>query len=197
MLFIARYVDPGLGWAEIKFEADMLTTGFTRSSVGLLVSLGDVPLQQSRRHTWRDALPNSMGRDIRKSDATCLRAGRIRTKRVCISSVATGDCEHYYVLRSINNKRADILLLCASSGMKRKSYLALAKLRLIQTILEGNRASARGSPHTTESHEQLSAFSRRYFRRAQQHSPCVTPRVIFVVCWSMDRRRQGSQSGPQ
>src|SRR5262245_22699572 len=39
------YVDPGLGWAELKLDSDMLITAFTRSSVGLLVSLGDMPLE--------------------------------------------------------------------------------------------------------------------------------------------------------
>ena len=39
------YVDPRLGWAELKLREGRFYTGFTGESLGVLVALGDVPLE--------------------------------------------------------------------------------------------------------------------------------------------------------
>ena len=107
------YVDPGLGWAEIKFENEMLTAGFTRSSVGLLVSLGDVPLQTITETTPAvSAIADFPGpRDYleeRNYILTCRQGFKLNGFVYRSSLPAT--VNNTYALRSINNKRADILV---------------------------------------------------------------------------------------
>jgi len=107
------YVDPGLGWAEIKFEADMLTAGFTRSSVGVLVNLGDVPLQGITETTpGVSAMAEFHGpRDLieeRHYVMACKEGFELNGFVYRSSLPAT--VNNTYVLRSINNKRADILV---------------------------------------------------------------------------------------
>ncbi|HEX7295095.1 MAG TPA: hypothetical protein VF251_05025, partial [Pyrinomonadaceae bacterium] len=107
------YVDPGLGWAEIKFEGDTLTTAFTRSSVGLLVSLGDVPLEKITVVTAGAAAiadfraPRDYSEE-RNYILTC-REGFQLNGFVYRSSLPVA-VNNTYVLRSINNKRADIFV---------------------------------------------------------------------------------------
>ena len=107
------YVDPGLGWAEIKFEAEMLTAGFTRSSVGLLVSLGDVPLQTITEATpGVTAIADFNGPRDYLEERNYILACRegFELKGFVYRSSLPATVNNTYVLRSINNKRADILV---------------------------------------------------------------------------------------
>ena len=107
------YVDPGLGWAEIKLEADMLTAGFTRSSVGLLVSLGDVPLQTINETTpGVTAMADFPGPRDYLEERNYILACRqgFELKGFVYRSSLPATVNNTYVLRSINNKRADILV---------------------------------------------------------------------------------------
>jgi hypothetical protein len=105
------YVDPGLGWGEIKLENDELRTAFTRSSVGLLVSLGDVPLQAITVETpGAAALADFKGpRDYKEVQkfVRLSREGFELNGFVYRTSLPT-TVNNTYALRSINNKRADI-----------------------------------------------------------------------------------------
>jgi len=107
------YVDPGLGWAEIKFEADMLTAGFTRSSVGLFVSLGDVPLQTITETTpGVTAIADFPGPRDYLEERNYILACRqgFELKGFVYRSSLPATVNNTYVLRSITNKRADILV---------------------------------------------------------------------------------------
>jgi hypothetical protein len=107
------YVDPGLSWAEIKLDADGLITAFTRSSVGLLVSLGDVPLQTITVATPGAAAiadfkpPTDYKEELRHIRA-CREGFKLNGFVYRASLPATVNTT--YVLRSINNKRADIFV---------------------------------------------------------------------------------------
>ena len=107
------YVDPGLGWAEIKFEGEALTTAFTRSSVGLLVSLGDMPLEKITVATPGAAAiaDFSAPRDYteEQSYSRACREGFELNGFIYRSSLPV-TVNSTYVLRSINNKRADIFV---------------------------------------------------------------------------------------
>src|SRR6185295_9978409 len=46
------YVDPRLGWAELRLLNGRLVTGFTGESLGVLVALGDVPLEEVTPETY-------------------------------------------------------------------------------------------------------------------------------------------------
>ncbi len=105
------YVDPGLGWGEIKLENDELTTAFTRSSVGLLVSLGDVPLQAITVETpGAAAIADFKGprdhKEAQKFVRVCREGFQLNGFVYRASLPAT--VNNTYVVRSINNKRADI-----------------------------------------------------------------------------------------
>ena len=49
------YVDPRLGWAELRLGNGRFITGVTGESLGVLVALGDVPSGIcDSRNVWRD-----------------------------------------------------------------------------------------------------------------------------------------------
>jgi hypothetical protein len=107
------YVDPGLGWGEIKFDADALTTAFTRSSIGLLVSLGDVPLEKITVATAgaaaiADFKPPRDFTEERQFIRACREGFQFKGFVYRASLPAT--VNNTYVLRSINNERADIFV---------------------------------------------------------------------------------------
>jgi hypothetical protein len=107
------YVDPGLGWAEIKFESEMLTTAFTRSSVGLLVSLGDVPLENITPTTRGvEALVEFQGPRDQFEERSYILACRegFELNGFVYRASLPATVNTTYALRSINNKRADILV---------------------------------------------------------------------------------------
>ncbi|HSE34012.1 MAG TPA: hypothetical protein VLA93_20735 [Pyrinomonadaceae bacterium] len=107
------YVDPSLGWAEIKFDSDMLTTAFTRSSVGLLVSLGDVPLQTITETTpGASAIAEFQAPRNQEEERRYIHACRegFELHGFVYRSSLPATVNNTYVLRSINNKRADILV---------------------------------------------------------------------------------------
>jgi hypothetical protein len=102
-----------LGWAEIKFDANALTTAFTRSSVGLLVSLGDVPLETITVATVGGSAIAAFKppRDFieEKQFIRACREGFELNGFVYRASLPAA-VNNTYVLRSINNERADIFV---------------------------------------------------------------------------------------
>ena len=46
------YVDPRLGWAQLRLLSGRFITGFTGESLGVLVALGDVPLENVTPETY-------------------------------------------------------------------------------------------------------------------------------------------------
>lgn len=107
------YVDPGLGWGEIRFDDDALTTAFTRSSIGLLVSLGDVPLETITMATAgaaaiADFKPPRDFIEERQFIRAC-REG-FELKGFVYRASLPAAVNTTYVLRSINNERSDIFV---------------------------------------------------------------------------------------
>lgn len=107
------YVDPRLGWAELRLINGRFVTGVTGESLGVLVALGDVPLETVTLETYgvtglADIIPPADS-----FEATTLsrrnRAGfALETFRYGSSLPVTPNIT--YVLRSTSNKRADILV---------------------------------------------------------------------------------------
>ena len=107
------YVDPRLGWAELKFDQGMFITGFTGNSVGVLASLGDVVLQNVTTATPGAAAiadfkpPVDYLEEHRFLQAT--RAG-FTFNGVAYKASIPVTVNTTYALRSISNRRADLLV---------------------------------------------------------------------------------------
>ena len=107
------YVDPRLGWAELKLGDSKFFAGFTGESLGVLVALGDVPLETVTPQT--DGV-TGLANIIPPADyleASSLsrrnRAGFEMDKFSYGSSLPVA-ANTTYVLRSTSNKRADLLV---------------------------------------------------------------------------------------
>jgi len=107
------FVDPRLGWAELKLGDGKFFTGFTGESLGVIVALGDTPLE-----TVTPAADGVSGltRIIPPADyleASALsrrnRAG-FEMDRFRYGSSLPVVANTTYVLRSTSNKRADVLV---------------------------------------------------------------------------------------
>src|SRR4030095_1772915 len=107
------WVDPRLGWAEIRLHRRILLSGFTGESIGLLVGLGDVPIEDVNLQT--PGVTEVEGMAAPTDDLEAERFSRLSFEGfqrngfnyralLPISGKTT------YALRSINNHRADILV---------------------------------------------------------------------------------------
>lgn len=107
------FVDPRLGWAELRFRDGRFFTGFTGDSLGVLVSLGDIPLELV---TPQSEGANGLTNIIPPADyleATSLsrqnRAGFEIDRFLYGSSLPVAE-DTTYVMRSTSNRRADLLV---------------------------------------------------------------------------------------
>ena len=107
------WVDPRLGWAEIRLHRRTFRSGFTGESIGLLVGLGDVPIEEVKLQT--PGVAEVDGLTAPTDDLEAERLSRLSFEGfqqdgfnyralLPISASTT------YALRSINNHRADILV---------------------------------------------------------------------------------------
>lgn len=107
------YVDPRLGWAELRLLNNRFATGFTGESLGVLVALGDVPLETVTPDTFGVSGLTNILPPTDQVEATSLsrrnRAGFVLEKFRYGSSLPVAEGTTY-VLRSTSNKRADILV---------------------------------------------------------------------------------------
>ncbi len=108
------YVDPRLGWAEIRLtESGMLITGITGSSIGVLVSLGDVALESVTANT-RGVLEIADFKPPLNSDQerhlTSLSRAGFKLNGFGYRAYLPAAVDTTYALRSISNKRADVLV---------------------------------------------------------------------------------------
>lgn len=107
------YVDPRLGWAELRLLNNRLLTGFTGESLGVLVALGDVPLETVTPETFGvTGLTNIMPPTDHFEAASLSRrnrAGFVLERFKYGSSLPVAE-NTTYVLRSTSNKRADVLV---------------------------------------------------------------------------------------
>lgn len=104
---------PNQGMAELRFTDDTLNTGFMEESVGLMVRIGDVPLELVTLQTegvrqLADLLPPA---DYSTAVAQSERNRRgVEVKGFKYSAILPADLNTTYVLRSTLNRRADVLV---------------------------------------------------------------------------------------
>lgn len=107
------YVDPRLGWAELRLLNNRFVTGFTGESLGVLVALGDVPLETVTPGTFGVTGLTNILPPTDFFEAASLsrrnRAGFVLEKFKYGSSLPVAE-NMTYVLRSTSNKRADVLV---------------------------------------------------------------------------------------
>ena len=107
------YVDPRLGWAELRLLNNRFITGFTGESLGILVALGDVPLETVTPETFGVTGLTNILPPTDHFEATSLsrrnRAGFVLEKFRYGSALPVVESSTY-VLRSTSNKRADVLV---------------------------------------------------------------------------------------
>ena len=107
------FVDPRLGWGELKLVDGKFFTGFTGESLGVLVSLGDTPLDTVTPETDGVRGLTNIVPPADYLEASALsrrnRAGFQLDKFKYGSSLPIG-ANTTYVLRSTSNRRADVLV---------------------------------------------------------------------------------------
>jgi hypothetical protein len=107
------FVDPRLGWAELRLGDRRFFTGFTGDSLGVLVSLGDTPLEAVTPESDGVIGLTNIVPPADYLEASSLsrrnRAGFEMDKFNYGSSLPVA-ASTTYVLRSTSNKRADLLV---------------------------------------------------------------------------------------
>ena len=107
------FVDPRLGWAELRLRDGRFFTGFTGDSLGILVSLGDVPLELVTPQSEGASGLTNIIPPADYLEATSLsrrnRAGFEMDRFLYGSSLPVGE-DTTYVMRSTSNRRADLLV---------------------------------------------------------------------------------------
>ena len=107
------YVDPRLGWAELLLINGRFITGFNGEALGVLVALGDVPLETVTPDTYGVTGLTNITPPADYFEAVSLsrrnRAG-FELERFRYGSSLPAAANMTYVLRSTSNKRADILV---------------------------------------------------------------------------------------
>jgi len=107
------YVDPRLGWAELRLQNGKFFSGFNGDSLGVLVALGDVPLKSLSLDSDGVAGLSKIVAPADDLDATSLsrrnRSG-FEIDRYNYGSSLPVDLNTTYVLRTTSNNRADLLV---------------------------------------------------------------------------------------
>ena len=107
------FVDPRLGWAELKLVDGRFFTGFTGESLGVLVALGNKPLEMITPKSDGVTGLTNITPPADFIEASILsrrnRAG-FQMDRFNYGSSLPVAASMTYVLRSTSNKRADILV---------------------------------------------------------------------------------------
>ena len=107
------YVDPRLGWAELRLWNGRFITGVTGESLGVLVALGDVPLESVTPETYGVTGLTNITPPADYFEAANLsrrnRAG-FALERFRYGSSLPVAANTTYVLRATSNKRADVLV---------------------------------------------------------------------------------------
>lgn len=105
--------NPGMGWAELRLKEGILGTAIMEDSVGLMVRLGDVPLEtvtvQTAGVADLDILkPPTDSTGAKNMAENSLRG--IKVSEFTYSSRIPANLNTTYVLRSTMRKRADVLV---------------------------------------------------------------------------------------
>jgi hypothetical protein len=105
--------EPNQGWAEVRLKDGILQTGIMEESIGLMVRLGDVPLESVTPRTkgvdeLDDYVPPANHAEARTMFEASIRG--IKVGDFLYSSSIPGTSNTTYALRSVMNRRADILV---------------------------------------------------------------------------------------
>jgi hypothetical protein len=107
------FVDPRLGWAELRLREGRFFTGFTGDTLGVMVALGDFPLDLITPETDGVIGLNNIIPPADYLEATSLsrrnRAG-FEMDRFLYGSSLPVRVDTTYVMRSTSNRRADLLV---------------------------------------------------------------------------------------
>ncbi len=107
------FVDPRLGWAELRLFNGRFITGFTGESLGVIVALGDVTLESITPETFGVSGLTNITPPADSLEAAGLsrrnRAG-FALERFRYGSSLPAMENMTYVLRATSNKRADVLV---------------------------------------------------------------------------------------
>ena len=107
------FVDPRLGWAELKLGEGKFFTGFTGESLGVIVALGDVPLETLTPESDGVTGLTNIIPPADHLEASALsrrnRAG-FEMEKFKYGSALPVIPNTTYVLRSTSNRRADLLV---------------------------------------------------------------------------------------
>lgn len=107
------YVDPRLGWAELKFGAGRFFTGFTGESLGVMVALGDMELDKVTPETigvrgLADIIPPT---DSLEATALSRRNRQgFEINRFHYGASLPAARNMTYAMRSTSNRRSDVLI---------------------------------------------------------------------------------------
>jgi len=107
------FVDPRLGWAELKLGDGRFFTGFTGESLGVLVSLGNTPIETVTPDTdGVTGLTNiTPPADYLEASSLSRRnRGGFELDKFSYGSSLPAAQNTTYVLRTTSNKRADMLV---------------------------------------------------------------------------------------
>jgi hypothetical protein len=127
------YVDPRLGWAELRYQDERFFSGFTGESLGVLVALGNIPLESVSAES-----DGVIGLTKITPPADHLEAGMLSRRNRAGFNLAK---YHYgsslpaapdmtYALRSTSNKRADILVVFRVVRVRENGALTLVWRKL-------------------------------------------------------------------
>ena len=107
------WVDPKLGLAELVLQDGIFVSGFMGESLGLLVKLGDVPLETVTEHTAGVAEMANIVPPVDYLEALSLskrNAEGFQINKFEYRSFLPASVNTTYALRSTSNKRADVLI---------------------------------------------------------------------------------------
>ena len=107
------YGNPGMGWAELRLQDGILGTAIMEDSVGLMVRLGDVPLDAITLQSAGVAELDNFKPPVDHVAATKMLENSLRAVKVgefTYSSRIPANVNTTYVLRSTMRRRADILV---------------------------------------------------------------------------------------
>ncbi|HEY6806276.1 MAG TPA: hypothetical protein VI306_22040 [Pyrinomonadaceae bacterium] len=107
------FVDPRLGWGELKLIGSRFFTGFMGESLGVLVALGDVPIETVTPETegviglTKITPPTDY---VEASSLSRRNRGGFELDKFSYGSSLPVLANTTYVLRSTSNRRADVLV---------------------------------------------------------------------------------------
>lgn len=110
---LSGFVDPRLGWAELKLGEGKFFTGFTGESLGVLVALGDTPLESiTPQAPGVVGLANIIppGDYLEASALSRRNRAGFEIDKFAYGSSLAAKVNTTYVLRSTANKRSDLLV---------------------------------------------------------------------------------------